>query len=297
MQIIKTNLKFKTLTKRQRTDRVIEHHAAGYGSAKQVHASHLRNGWSGIGYHYLVRQDGTIEEGRPEWAIGAHAGSANYNSIGICCEGNFEIEQMPAAQKKSVKELTADIKKRYAITKVQRHSEVSATACPGRNYPFSEIAGANVSDIKTEETKLQANPVPNVPGKSYIVQVGQIHANNFCGANIKTDGVRGANTVKAGIKVLQTAINFNYKQKLKVDGVWGSNSKAALGNHYVKLGEKQYMVTAVQILLMLKGYACELQNPGKFDKNLEKVVKQYQKDYQLTVDGVVGYYTLMSLIH
>lgn len=294
MQIIETNLKFGSLSKRASTKRIILHHAAMNGSVEAVHNVHKAKGWSGIGYHFYVRKDGKIYRGRPEWAIGAHASGSNYNSIGICAEGNFETDKMPDAQKNALKWLVNYINQKYGISTVQRHRDVGSTACPGRNYPFDEIVNGK---IVIDTSKPDNNPVPNVPGKSHIVQAGQIHANNFCGAGIKVDGVRGSETIKAGIKVLQTAINLDYKKKLKIDGIWGSNSKAALGNHYVKLGEKQYMVTAVQILLMLKGYACELQNPGKFDENLEKVVKQYQKDYQLTVDGVVGYYTFMSLIH
>ena len=264
------------------------------GSVEAVHNVHKAKGWSGIGYHFYVRKDGKIYRGRPEWAIGAHASGSNYNSIGICAEGNFDTDKMQDAQKNALKWLVNYINQKYGISTVQRHRDVGSTACPGRNYPFDEIVNGK---IIVDTSKPDNNPVPNVPGKSHIVQAGQIHSNNFCGAGIKVDGVRGSETIKAGIKVLQTAINLDYKKKLAVDGIWGSNSKAALGNHYVKLGEKQYMVTAVQILLMLKGYACELQNPGKFDENLERVVKQYQKDYQLTVDGVVGYYTFMSLIH
>lgn len=294
MQIIETNLKFGPLSKRASTKRVILHHAAMNGSVEAVHNVHKAKGWSGIGYHFYVRKDGKIYRGRPEWAIGAHASGSNYNSIGICAEGNFETDKMPEAQKNALKWLVAYIKDKYKINTVQRHRDVGSTACPGRNYPFDEIVNGK---IVVDTTKPDNNPVPNVPGKSHIVQAGQIHANNFSGAGIKADGVRGTETIKAGIKVLQTAINLDYKKKLAVDGIWGSNSKAALGNHYVKLGEKQYMVTAVQILLMLKGYACELQNPGKFDANMKKVVKQYQRDYQLTVDGVVGYNTFMSLIH
>lgn len=294
MQIIETNLKFGSLSKRASTKRVILHHAAMNGSVEAVHNVHKAKGWSGIGYHFYVRKDGKIYRGRPEWAIGAHASGSNYNSIGICAEGNFETDKMPDAQKNALKWLVNYIEQKYGITTVQRHRDVGSTACPGRNYPFDEIVNGK---IIVDTSKPDNNPVPNVPGKSHIVQMGQIHANNFSGAGIKIDGVRGSETIKAGIKVLQTAINLDYKKKLAVDGVYGTNTKSALGNHYVKLGEKQYMVTAVQILLMLKGYACELQNPGKFDANLEKVVKQYQKDYQLTVDGVVGYYTFMSLIH
>ena len=294
MNIIETNLEFGTLSKRSSTKRIILHHAAMNGSVEAVHNVHKAKGWSGIGYHFYVRKDGKIYRGRPEWAIGAHASGSNYNSLGICAEGNFENETMSDAQKNSIKELVAYLKNKYKITTVVRHRDVGSTACPGKNYPFDEIVNGK---IVIDTSKPDNNPVPNVPGKSHIVQAGQIHANNFCGAGIKVDGVRGSETIKAGIKVLQTAINLDYKKGIAVDGIWWNGSKTALGSHYVKRGEKQYMVTAVQILLMLKGYACELQNPGKFDENLEKVVKQYQRDYQLTVDGVVGYNTFMSLIH
>jgi len=29
---------------------------------------HKGKGWAGIGYHFVVRKDGKIERGRPEWA-------------------------------------------------------------------------------------------------------------------------------------------------------------------------------------------------------------------------------------
>lgn len=294
MNIIETNLKFGTLSKRSSTKRIILHHAAMNGSVEAVHNVHRAKGWSGIGYHFYVRKDGKIYRGRPEYAIGAHASGSNYNSIGICAEGNFENETMSDAQKNSIKELVAYLKNKYKITTVVRHRDVGSTACPGKNYPFYYITNGSVS---ADVSKPENNPVPNVPGKDAIVRNGQTHANNFAGANIAVDGIRGTNTIKAGIKVLQTAINLDYKKGIAVDGIWGNGSKTALGSHYVKRGEKQYMVTAVQILLMLKGYDCKLECPGVFGTNLEAAVKQYQRDYQLTVDGIVGYNTFMSLIH
>lgn len=295
MNIIETNLEFGTLSKRKSTQRIILHHAAGSNfTVEDVHRMHKNNGWSGIGYHFYVRKDGKIYRGRPEWAIGAHASGSNYNSIGICAEGNFENETMSDAQKNALKWLVAYIKDKYKINTVQRHRDVGSTACPGRNYPFDEIVNGK---IVIDTSKPDNNPVQNIPGKSHIVQAGQIHANNFCGAGIKVDGIRGNETIKAGIKVLQTAINLDYKKRIAVDGIWGNGSKTALGSHYVKRGEKQYMVTAAQILLMLKGYDCQIECPGIFGPNLESAVKKYQRDYQLTVDGIVGYNTFMSLIH
>ena len=58
-------------------------------SATQINLWHRRdNHWkNGIGYHYVIRRDGTIEPGRPEWLIGAHCLNHNAHSIGICYEG------------------------------------------------------------------------------------------------------------------------------------------------------------------------------------------------------------------
>ncbi len=45
---------------------------------------HRDRGWTGMGYHYLVRLDASIERGRPRWALGAHDEGENADSIGIC---------------------------------------------------------------------------------------------------------------------------------------------------------------------------------------------------------------------
>ena len=294
MNIIETNLSFGSLSKRKSTQRIILHHAAGSNfTVEDIHRMHKNNGWSGIGYHFYVRKDGSVFRGRPEWAIGAHAGGSNYNSIGICAEGNFENESMSDAQKNAIIELVNYLKDKYGISIIQRHKDVCSTACPGRNYPFDNITNGVIYDT----TIPAANTLPNINGKKEIVRAGQIHAHNFADSSLVTDGIRGVNTIKAGIKVLQTAMNLDYNARLAVDGIFGTNSKKALGYHYVRRGETQYMVTAVQILLMLKGYDCQLENPGIFGSNLEDAVKQYQRDYQLTVDGIVGHNTWMSLIH
>lgn len=131
MEIIDTNLSFKPLTKRSQTNRIILHHAAAENcSPEDIHRWHLNNGWAGAGYHFLVRKDGKIYRLRPEDKVGAHAYGANYDSIGICAEGNFMEEQMPEVQKNSIKELVAYLKGKYGIDKVQGHREVNATSCP-----------------------------------------------------------------------------------------------------------------------------------------------------------------------
>jgi len=129
------------LTRRRSTTRIILHHAAARKcTAQQIHSWHLANGWSGIGYHFFVRKDGSVYRGRPEDTVGAHAGNNNYDSIGICFEGNFMTETMGDAQRKAGQELVQHLKDKYGISKVQKHSDVNATGCPGTHFPFKEIS-------------------------------------------------------------------------------------------------------------------------------------------------------------
>ena len=67
-------------------------------SAAQIDTWHRRDRHYkfGIGYHYVVRRDGQIEPGRPEWMVGAHCKNHNAHSIGICYEGGLDIRGQPA---------------------------------------------------------------------------------------------------------------------------------------------------------------------------------------------------------
>ncbi len=66
-------------------------------SAADIEKWHRRdNHWNGIGYHYVIRRDGQIEPGRPEWMVGAHCVNHNAHSIGICYEGGLDIRGQPA---------------------------------------------------------------------------------------------------------------------------------------------------------------------------------------------------------
>ena len=90
------------LSRRSATEAIVLHHAAALtASPGDVHAWHLQNGWAGIGYHLYIRKDGSVHAGRPLWASGAHTLNFNMCTLGVCCEGNYDVETaMPAAQLK-----------------------------------------------------------------------------------------------------------------------------------------------------------------------------------------------------
>ena len=145
--IKETNLSFTSLSNRSKTTRIILHHAAATTcGASTIHQWHKNQGWSGIGYHFVVRKNGTIERGRPEHTQGAHASGSNFDSIGICFEGNFDVETMGAAQKNAGIELIKYLKNKYGISKVYGHRDVMATGCPGNKFPFNDIKNGVMSN-------------------------------------------------------------------------------------------------------------------------------------------------------
>lgn len=76
-------------------------HCSATKAALDVGAAEIRrwhvdgNGWDDIGYHYVLRRDGLVEEGRPVAQAGAHVSGHNANSIGICLVGGLDVDGSP----------------------------------------------------------------------------------------------------------------------------------------------------------------------------------------------------------
>lgn len=141
-KIVETNLKFvRGLEERDETDLIVIHHTGDTdidASAAQIHGWHLANGWAGIGYHFVIRKDGTIERGRPQEMIGAHAEGSNYNSIGIHLCGAFNSAKPTNAQIEACALLIANLCDEYDLPidrdHIVGHREVDdETSCPGDN--------------------------------------------------------------------------------------------------------------------------------------------------------------------
>lgn len=146
------------------------------------------------------------------------------------------------------------------------------------------------------KTAASATPAAT-SSKKDIIKAGQMHANNFTGAGLAIDGVRGTLTKKAGIMAVQIALNLDFKAGLVVDGEWGPKSDAALKKRSVRLGSTRYLVTAVEILLLLKGYNPNgVECPGQFGSGCAAATGRYQTDHSLKADKIAGYNTIKSLI-
>ena len=280
MNIIETNLKFKSMSKRQSTDRLILHHSACSScTAEQIHQWHLNNGWEGAGYHFLVRKDGNVYRLRPEEYIGAHAYGSNYNSIGICAEGNFENEIMSEAQKNSLIELVSYLKGKYGISKVLKHSDVNNTACPGKNYPFNEIVNG-----KVEERHEVSGILADIQSK----------LNSKYGYNIAIDNIYGVDTHKHMVMALQTEFNKQLGSKLVIDGIFGPATKRACP--VLKNGMSGNITWLVQSMLLIKGYSVgNSSNDSIYGSGTISGVKSFQSKNGLVVDGLCGSNTFEKL--
>ena len=150
MNVIKTDWKWDgTLSKRAATEYIVLHHAEAVScTARQVDEWHKSNGWAGIGYHFFVRKDGSIYEGRPLWALGAHVQGKNNVSVGICAEGDYHNHDkiMPQAQKSAIKQLIAYLKGLYPNAEIVGHGEIGESNCPGRYYPLAEMKNYEQED-------------------------------------------------------------------------------------------------------------------------------------------------------
>ena len=278
MNIINTNLNFKQMDTRSSTQRIILHHAAAKKcSAEDIHRWHLNNGWSGAGYHFLVRKDGTIYRLRPEDKVGAHAYGSNYDSLGICFEGDYKEETMQEEEIKAGRELVNFLKNKYGINTVQVHKNVNATNCPGDNFPFDQIAN------ETGESKPSKEK-----GKIAIIQTS---LNEKYGLNISVDNIYGNETKKALVQGLQTELNKQFGSKLAVDGIFGTNTYNACIN--VRRGAEGNITWVIQSMLICKLF--NINADGIFGIATESAVREFQKRNGLSQDGIVGKNTFSKL--
>ena len=108
--------------------------------AAEINRWHLKRGFNGIGYHYVVLLDGTIEYGRSVYKQGAHVKGENKGSIGICYIGGVESERgsngkwiakdtRTPEQKESLLLLLKTLKKMHPSATIHGHNEFAAKSC------------------------------------------------------------------------------------------------------------------------------------------------------------------------
>ena len=124
-------------------DRVFLHCSASdnpdHDDIATIRAWHVDgNGWSDVGYHYFIRGDGTLEEGRPLERIPAAQAGHNAGALAICLHG-LAAEGFTAAQYRTLIGLARDIDEACEGVTFHGHCEVAAKSCPV--FPYAAVLG------------------------------------------------------------------------------------------------------------------------------------------------------------
>jgi len=128
LSIITTIISTPIINATMLQNKAVLHHTASHDvSAKIINEWHNERGFDGIGYHYIIRADGTIEKGRDINTTGAHAKGRN-NWIGIALTG---YDDFTDAQYKALAKLFNKLDLQY----LEPHHE----DCPGNSFDYNKL--------------------------------------------------------------------------------------------------------------------------------------------------------------
>jgi N-acetylmuramoyl-L-alanine amidase len=102
---------------------------------------HKNRGFDTIGYHYLIKRDGTLQVGRDEDVVGAHAVQVNGTSIGVALVGGGTVDMgwennFESIQFETLKSILLKLKDKYNIEKIIGHYQVDdKKKCPSFDVP------------------------------------------------------------------------------------------------------------------------------------------------------------------
>jgi hypothetical protein len=118
--------------------KLIVHHSACTGSPANCNpykyaSYHVRSrGWAGIGYHFVISPDGTINQTNRLETISNHTSGQNTVGVGICLSGDFTKERLPTAQKNALVGLLRLLRKKLNKPNLPifKHGDFARTECP-----------------------------------------------------------------------------------------------------------------------------------------------------------------------
>ena len=104
--------------------------------AAEIDRWHKRRGWLKIGYHFVIRRDGTIEQGRKLENRGAHVKGLNDSSIGICLVGGMgehggDEDNFTQHQRDALADTLVFLKRVYPKAEIRSHRSFDSNkTCP-----------------------------------------------------------------------------------------------------------------------------------------------------------------------
>jgi len=169
----------------QTIDQITIHHTAvildenrmAPARIRQHQQFHQSRDWPDLAYHFMIDAEGNVYEGRPVTAVGDTG--TDYDPTGhllICCEGNFDEQDIPDAQYEALVAMVSWGAAEYGVdpATVQGHRDVAATSCPGENL-YARIAdGTLAGDVAVASS--EGRELTVICGDDAIDRIAQIEA-------------------------------------------------------------------------------------------------------------------------
>ena len=106
-------------------------------TAADIRRIHVEeNGWSDIGYHFVIRRDGKRETGRPLARMGAHVAGHNEDNIGTCLIGGMKEDgsgpdcNFTKSQWRELEKLVGELKIQFPNALIKGHRDFDTRPCP-----------------------------------------------------------------------------------------------------------------------------------------------------------------------
>lgn len=142
----------------RKIERIFVHCTAGsqMQTVEDLKAEFKRKGWKNPGYHYVVMPDGKVESLLPEDSISNGVKGYNSTAINVAYVGGIDakdkgVDNRTPEQKKSLKTILSQLKKKYPDAEIMGHRDIS----PDKNGngivdPWERIKECPCFDAKVE---------------------------------------------------------------------------------------------------------------------------------------------------
>ena len=136
-------------------------------SPEALERDHRARGFHGAGYHFYIRQSGTIIPLRPLQQIGAHVKGYNSCSWGVCYEGGLApngkaTDTRTEAQKVALRQLLRQLKALAPQAEIVGHRDLSPDHNgDGHIDPSEWIKLCPCFDARTEYKQLTSAHIPH----------------------------------------------------------------------------------------------------------------------------------------
>lgn len=266
----------KTVMKNKKNKYIVIHYVGGVSSAKSNCLYYNRKDARDASANYFVDDTGVyqlVEDKDAAWHCGAktykHPECRNSNSLGIeMCLKKDSVGKLYVTEKtiELVGELVRELMSKYNINKnhIIRHYDVTGKLCPNCNGLLNDATWEKFRDRLTKQI-MSTNP----------------NVNN--------------NKVNNKVRELQIALNKDLKSNLIIDGIMGPKTLQEIKKVTIQLPKKGSLNRYPNITSLIQrivGTSID----GLYGPKTMNAVKAFQKNKQITQDGIVGYNTLIKLV-